>query len=67
MPSLPCKVSFVALDVHEKSLKKYMDFCLFQVTKPDGKPETLGLTVLDEPCAKQSDPTGTQQHSKQVQ
>ncbi|XP_028400074.1 intraflagellar transport protein 46 homolog isoform X2 [Dendronephthya gigantea] len=28
-----------------------------KVSKPDGKPEALGLTVLDEPCAKQSDPT----------
>ena len=36
-------------------------FCLSlcQVTRPDGKPETLGLVVLDEPIAKQSDPTGT--------
>ena len=32
---------------------------LCQVTRPDGKPETLGLVVLDEPIAKQSDPTGT--------
>jgi hypothetical protein len=29
-----------------------------QVTRPDGKPETLGLLVLDEPTARQSDPTG---------
>ena len=29
------------------------------MTRPDGKPETLGLVVLDEPMAKQSDPTGT--------
>ncbi|EDO32036.1 predicted protein, partial [Nematostella vectensis] len=29
-----------------------------KVTRPDGKPETLGLIVLDEPTAKQSDPTG---------
>lgn len=37
-----------------------MVFCsLCQVTRPDGKPETLGLVVLDEPIAKQSDPTGT--------
>ena len=38
-----------------------MVFCLSlcQVTRPDGKPETLGLVVLDEPIAKQSDPTGT--------
>ena len=35
-------------------------FIIFlQVTRPDGKPETLGLVVLDEPMAKQSDPTGT--------
>ena len=38
-----------------------MVFCLSlcQVTRPDGKPETLGLVVLDEPIAKESDPTGT--------
>jgi intraflagellar transport protein 46 len=28
-----------------------------KIPRPDGKPDTLGLTVLDEPCAKQSDPT----------
>ncbi|XP_078487315.1 intraflagellar transport protein 46 homolog [Ciona intestinalis] len=28
-----------------------------KVPRPDNKPVTLGLTVLDEPCAKQSDPT----------
>ncbi|KAK6173616.1 hypothetical protein SNE40_017034 [Patella caerulea] len=28
-----------------------------KISRPDGKPDTLGLTVLDEPCAKQSDPT----------
>lgn len=28
-----------------------------KVPRPDGQPVTLGLTVLDEPCAKQSDPT----------
>jgi len=28
-----------------------------KVSKPDLKPERLGLQVLDEPCAKQSDPT----------
>lgn len=32
-------------------------YCVLQVSRPDGKPETLGLTVLDEPTAKQSDPT----------
>lgn len=31
---------------------------IVQVTRPDGKPETLGLVVLDEPMANQSDPTG---------
>ena len=30
---------------------------LTQVSVPDGKGETLGLNVLDEPRAKQSDPT----------
>ena len=28
-----------------------------KVNRPDNKPEQLGLYVLDEPCAKQSDPT----------
>ncbi|XP_062616222.1 intraflagellar transport protein 46 homolog isoform X1 [Saccostrea cucullata] len=28
-----------------------------KITRPDNRPDTLGLTVLDEPCAKQSDPT----------
>lgn len=28
-----------------------------KIPRPDGQPDTLGLTVLDEPCAKQSDPT----------
>ncbi|XP_059148800.1 intraflagellar transport protein 46 homolog isoform X3 [Physella acuta] len=28
-----------------------------KIARPDNKPDTLGLTVLDEPCAKQSDPT----------
>ena len=28
-----------------------------KVQRPDNKPVSLGLTVLDEPCAKQSDPT----------
>ncbi|XP_074656371.1 intraflagellar transport protein 46 homolog [Tubulanus polymorphus] len=28
-----------------------------KVPRPDSKPDTIGLTVLDEPCAKQSDPT----------
>ena len=27
------------------------------MTRPDGKTESLGLSVLDEPCAKQSDRT----------
>ncbi|XP_054714822.1 intraflagellar transport protein 46 homolog isoform X2 [Uloborus diversus] len=28
-----------------------------KVPRPDGVPDKLGLTALDEPCAKQSDPT----------
>ncbi|XP_060079832.1 intraflagellar transport protein 46 homolog [Ylistrum balloti] len=28
-----------------------------KIIRPDSKPDTLGLNVLDEPCAKQSDPT----------
>uniref|UniRef100_UPI00358FEE29 intraflagellar transport protein 46 homolog isoform X1 n=2 Tax=Myxine glutinosa TaxID=7769 RepID=UPI00358FEE29 len=28
-----------------------------KVSRPDGKPETLGLTVLDEPSGQQSEPT----------
>jgi len=44
-----------------------MVFCsLCQVTRPDGKPETLGLVVLDEPIAKQSDPTGTVRKQKAI-
>ncbi|XP_052253903.1 intraflagellar transport protein 46 homolog isoform X2 [Dreissena polymorpha] len=27
-----------------------------KISRPDQKPDTLGLTVMDEPCAKQSDP-----------
>lgn len=30
---------------------------LNQVPRPDGKPDHLGLLVLDEPSTKQSDPT----------
>ena len=28
-----------------------------QVSRPDGKPDSLGLKVLDEPAAVQSDPS----------
>lgn len=31
--------------------------CAWQVPRPDGKPDNLGLLVLDEPSTKQSDPT----------
>ena len=41
-----------------------------QVPRPDGKPDLLGLKVLDEPCARQSDPSvlllQLRQTSKQV-
>ena len=30
---------------------------IIQVQRPDNKPDNLGLSVLDEPCAQQSDPT----------
>ena len=30
---------------------------LMQVSRPDGKPDSLGLKVLDEPAAVQSDPS----------
>ena len=33
------------------------NFSLNQVPRPDGKPDHLGLLVLDEPSTKQSDPT----------
>ena len=32
-----------------------------KVARPDGKPDDLGLKVLDEPSAHQSDPTGAHQ------
>ena len=35
--------------------KKYCS-SLMQVPRPDGKEESLGLTVLDEPSSRQSDP-----------
>lgn len=27
-----------------------------KISRPDGKSDSIGLTVLDEPCAKQSEP-----------
>ena len=35
------------------------NWCLsfFQVMRPDGQKEQLGLAVLDEPASKQSDPS----------
>ncbi len=30
-----------------------------KIPRPDSKPDQLGLVVLDEPSAKQTDPTGT--------
>ena len=44
--------------------------CTVQVPRPDGKPDLLGLRVLDEPAAMQSDPAvltmQLRQASKQV-
>lgn len=34
-----------------------MLFLYFQIPRPDGNQDMIGLTVLDEPCASQSDPT----------
>ena len=53
----------------------HLSFCLrcavgVQVSRPDGKPDLLGLKVLDEPAAIQSDPAvltmQLRQASKQV-
>ena len=40
--------------------------CLLQVTRPDGRTEHLGLTVLDEPATKQSDPNVLDLHLRQL-
>lgn len=32
-------------------------FIILQVTRPDGQKESCGLTILDEPSAKQTNPT----------
>jgi hypothetical protein len=37
-----------------------------KVGRPDGKPEELGLNVLDEPSGKQSDPTVLNLQLRQV-
>lgn len=34
-----------------------MLFLYCQIPRPDGNQDMIGLTVLDEPCASQSDPT----------
>ena len=39
---------------------------LYRCTRPDDKAETLGLTVLDEPSAKQSDPSVLELHMRVV-
>lgn len=41
----------------EPSPRKDTCGCFVQVPRPDGKPDNLGLLVLDEPSTKQSDPT----------
>ncbi len=35
---------------------KVFIFILIKVPRPDGKEDSLGLTVLDEPSSKQTDP-----------
>ena len=39
---------------------------MYRCTRPDDKAETLGLTVLDEPSAKQSDPNVLELHMRVV-
>ncbi|KFV78824.1 Intraflagellar transport protein 46, partial [Struthio camelus australis] len=42
----------------EHKLQPFLPFSVYlQVPRPDGKPDNLGLLVLDEPSTKQSDPT----------
>ena len=40
--------------------------CIYRCTRPDDKAGTLGLTVLDEPSAKQSDPSVLELHMRVV-
>jgi intraflagellar transport protein 46 len=37
-----------------------------KITRPDSKPDEIGLKVLDEPCAKQSDPTVLDLHLRSI-
>ncbi|XP_064651256.1 intraflagellar transport protein 46 homolog isoform X3 [Lineus longissimus] len=37
-----------------------------KITRPDNKPDDIGLKVLDEPCAKQSDPTVLDLHLRSI-
>ncbi|KAJ3384363.1 Intraflagellar transport protein 46 [Entophlyctis sp. JEL0112] len=41
-------------------------FNFFRISRPDQKPESLGLAVLDEPSGKQSDPTVLDLHLRAV-
>ncbi|XP_072449586.1 intraflagellar transport protein 46 homolog isoform X3 [Chiloscyllium punctatum] len=41
----------------DHKLKPFIPDFIPSVPRPDGKPDNLGLIPLDEPCAKQSDPT----------
>ena len=49
---------FVIIRIHNS--------CIYRCTRPDDKAETLGLTVLDEPSAKQSDPSVLELHMRVV-
>ena len=40
--------------------------CIFQVTRPDGINDELGYVTLDEPAAKQSDPTVLDLHLRAI-
>ena len=45
---------------------KFVIMHIYRCTRPDDKAETLGLTVLDEPSAKQSDPSVLELHMRVV-
>ena len=54
-----CAVKLVPSLAHHVCVsKRHMTQLLgTQVSRPDGKPDLLGLKVLDEPAAVQSDPS----------
>ncbi|KAJ3108226.1 Intraflagellar transport protein 46 [Phlyctochytrium planicorne] len=47
-------------------LRRQFESDISKIPRPDQKPDTLGLTVLDEPAGKQSDPTVLDLHLRAV-